>query len=106
LKMVGSDLRTFYKRAMRNFLPRQILEKTKHGFGLPFGVWLKTHAALREMIFSLLTDLKLRRIVRSEFLDQLIREQRSGDASYFGYAIWALAMLGGGLKAHPPASPT
>ena len=106
LKMVGSDLRTFYKRAMRSFLPREILEKTKHGFGLPFGVWLKTDAALGEMIFSLLTDLKSRRIVRQSFLDQLIREQRAGDASYFGYAIWDLAMLEGWLKAHPFASPT
>jgi asparagine synthase (glutamine-hydrolysing) len=105
LKMAGSDLRTFYKQAMRSFLPREILEKRKHGFGLPFGVWLKTHAALGEMIFSLLTDLKSRRIIRAGFLDQLIREQRSGDASYFGYAIWDLAMLEGWIKAHPSLSP-
>ena len=102
LKMEGAQLRSFYKRAMRDFLPPQILNKTKHGFGLPFGVWLKTDARLAEMIFSLLSDLKSRRIIRPEFLDQLIREQRDGDASYFGYAIWDLAMLEAWLKVHAP----
>jgi len=100
MKMEGTELRSFYKRAMRDFLPQEILNKTKHGFGLPFGVWLKTDARLADLIFSLLTDLKSGRIVRTEFLDQLIREQRDGDASYFGYAIWDLAMLEAWLKAH------
>ncbi len=106
MKMEGTQLRSFYKRAMRDFLPQEILNKTKHGFGLPFGVWLKTDARLAELIFSLLTDLKSRRIVRPEFLDQLIREQRDGDASYFGYAIWDLAMLEAWLKAHTGALET
>jgi len=103
MKMNGAELRTFYKHAMRDFLPHEILNKTKHGFGLPFGVWLKTDARLSDLIFSSLTDLKARRIVRAEFLDQLIREQRAGDASYFGYAIWDLAMLEAWLKAHAPS---
>jgi asparagine synthase (glutamine-hydrolysing) len=102
MKMNGTELRTFYKRAMRDFLPPEILNKTKHGFGLPFGVWLKTDARLADMIFSALTDLKRRRIVRAEFLDQLIREQKAGDASYFGYAIWDLAMLEAWLATHAP----
>lgn len=103
VKMQGNELRSFYKRAMRDFLPQEILHKTKHGFGLPFGVWLKTDQRLGELIFSLLTDLKSRHIVRAEFLDRLIREQRAGDASYFGYAIWDLAMLEAWLKTHVPA---
>jgi asparagine synthase (glutamine-hydrolysing) len=102
IKMEGSELRSFYKKAMRDFLPREILEKSKHGFGLPFGVWLKTDPRLADLIFSLLSDLKSRHIVRAEFLDQLIREQRAGDASYFGYAIWDLGMLEAWLKAHVP----
>jgi asparagine synthase (glutamine-hydrolysing) len=103
VKMEGNQLRSFYKRAMRDFLPQEILNKSKHGFGLPFGVWLKTDQRLGDLIFSLLADLKSRHIVRAEFLDQLIREQRAGDASYFGYAIWDLAMLEAWLKTHVPA---
>jgi len=87
------QLRDFYKKSMQGFLPDEILNKSKHGFGLPFGTWLKTHKPLAEVIYGLLNDLKHRRIIRPDFIDQLIENHRSGHASYFGYAIWDLAML-------------
>jgi asparagine synthase (glutamine-hydrolysing) len=102
LKMRGLELRSFYKDAMRGFLPQEILDKTKHGFGLPFGVWLQSHAQLGELIYAQLTDLKARRIVQPQFLDKLIADQRAGHASYYGYAIWDFAMLEAWLKAHAP----
>jgi len=100
VKMRGLELRSFYKRAMSGFLPAEIIAKTKHGFGLPFGVWLKSHARLGELVFGLLSDLKARRIVRAAFLDDLVAQHRDGHASYFGYAIWDLAMLEAWLQAH------
>jgi asparagine synthase (glutamine-hydrolysing) len=100
MMMDGPELRTFYRRAMRGFLPAGILAKRKHGFGLPFGIWLKDHARLRELIFGLLSAFKARRIVRPEFIDRLIAGQRDGDAGYFGYAIWDLAMLEAWLASH------
>ena len=99
-KIEGGQLRSFFKKAMRGFLPEEILTKPKHGFGLPFGEWLKTHAPLRELIYSHLHALKQRRIVRSVFLDELIEQHQHGHASYFGYAIWDLAMLEAWLQAH------
>jgi len=100
VKMPGGRLRQFYKEAMRGFLPDEILNKPKQGFGLPFGVWLKSDPAFADMIYSLLSDLKARRIVRPDVLDRLIEDQRSGHHSYFGYAIWDLAMLEAWLSAH------
>jgi asparagine synthase (glutamine-hydrolysing) len=100
VKMRGNRLRTFYKDAMGSFLPESILQKSKHGFGLPFGVWLKTHVALGELVYGLLSQLKRRRIVRSAFLDQLVDEHRAGHPSYFGYAIWDLALLEAWLSKH------
>ncbi|MGH8264602.1 MAG: asparagine synthase-related protein, partial [Steroidobacterales bacterium] len=99
-KVRGFELRAFFKQAMAGFLPRAIIEKKKHGFGLPFGLWLKTHRALADLIYSLLTDLKSRRIVRGAFLGRLIEDHRTGHPSFFGYAIWDLAMLEAWLAAH------
>jgi asparagine synthase (glutamine-hydrolysing) len=99
MKMEGRELRSFFKRAMAGFLPREVLEKKKHGFGLPFGVWLKTHAALRELIFDHLSGLAGRRIVRRPFIDALVQGHASGEPGYYGYAIWDLAMLEGWLRA-------
>jgi len=100
MKIRGTELRTFFKRAMSGFLPTAIINKPKHGFGLPFGVWLKSDRALREMIYSHLTDLKARRIVDAQFIDELISQHREGHASYFGYAIWDLAMLEAWMARH------
>jgi asparagine synthase (glutamine-hydrolysing) len=99
-KMRRLELRSFYKDAMRGFLPDAILNKTKHGFGLPFGDWLRSDARLADMINSHLSNLKARRIVRSDFIDRLIADQRTGHAMYYGYAIWDLAMLEAWMQAH------
>lgn len=105
LKMRGNELRSFYKHAMRDFLPQEILQKTKHGMGLPFGDWLRRDARLARLVESALADLKSRRIVRAEFLDGLIRLHREGgvgDATDSGYPIWVLAMLETWLQVHAP----
>lgn len=99
-KMRRFKLRSFFKDAMAGFLPQEILTKSKHGFGLPFGVWLKTHEPLSDLIYSYLTALKLRGVVRPQFIDRLIDDHRTGHASYFGYVIWDLAMLEAWLQAH------
>ena len=99
-KIEGMNLRSFYKKAMIGFLPKDILNKPKHGFGLPFGAWLKTHAPLKDLIYSYLHDLKKRHIIQNNFIENVIREHQSGHASYFGYAIWDLAMLEAWLQKH------
>jgi asparagine synthase (glutamine-hydrolysing) len=102
IKMRRLELRSFYKGAMRDFLPVEVLRKQKHGFGLPFGVWLKTHSRLADMIYGYLGALRARGIVRPDFIDQLVADHRSGHPGYFGYAIWDLAMLEAWLQSHAP----
>jgi asparagine synthase (glutamine-hydrolysing) len=100
MKIRGTELRSFFKKAMSDFLPREILRKKKHGFGLPFGLWLKTDRDLSDLIYSQLSDLKKRRIIAEDFVDDLIEQHRKGHASYFGTAIWDLAMLEAWMAAH------
>jgi asparagine synthase (glutamine-hydrolysing) len=100
MKMKRMRLRSFYKNAMAGFLPAEIIAKGKHGFGLPFGPWLRTHRRLGELVYGLLSDLKKRTLVRGAFLDDLVEQQRVGHANYFGYAIWDLAILEAWLQAH------
>ena len=57
---------------MRGFLPETILNKEKHGFGLPFGTWLKSEPALAETVYTNLSNLKKRRMFRDGFIDDLI----------------------------------
>jgi asparagine synthase (glutamine-hydrolysing) len=94
------ELRHFYKETMKDFLPHEIITKSKHGFGLPFGQWLKATPALQAEVYPAVEALKKRDIVRSDFIDNTLREfQTDPDASYFGPMIWVLAILEHWLQA-------
>lgn len=99
-KIVGDNLRAFYKAALADFLPAEIIAKKKHGFGLPFGEWLNKSAALRTAIFDSLESLKTKRIVREDFLDDLTRRHREEHAAYYGVSIWVFAMFARWLDEH------
>ena len=60
----GGKLRGFYKRAFADFLPDAVINKSKHGFGLPFGVWTKNHDGLNRMARDNLASLDQRGILR------------------------------------------
>ncbi|MCD2451800.1 asparagine synthase C-terminal domain-containing protein [Methylicorpusculum oleiharenae] len=92
-KLKGQQLRWFYKEAMRNYLPDQIINKSKHGFGLPFGIWLKDHQPLKELAYDSINALKKRDYLRSDFLDHAIKMHQSVHAAYYGELIWILMML-------------
>ncbi len=90
LKVKGLRLRFLFKRALKDFLPPEILRKTKHGFGLPFGVWLRAHPPLAQLAADSLAAFGRRGIVRRDYIDRLLAEHRSGHATYFGTMIWVL----------------
>ncbi|GGC17089.1 asparagine synthetase B family protein [Pseudoduganella buxea] len=92
-KLNGTQLRWFFKKALTGFLPDQIITKQKHGFGLPFGVWLQQHKPLQELASDSLHDLKKRGIVRGAFIEQLVGQHLSEHAGYHGTMVWVLMML-------------
>jgi asparagine synthase (glutamine-hydrolysing) len=92
-KLKGQKLRWFYKQAMTGFLPDGILNKPKHGFGLPFGVWLRDHQPLKNLAYDAIADLKKRAYFKPEFLDHAVDMHQSIHAAYYGELIWILMML-------------
>jgi asparagine synthase (glutamine-hydrolysing) len=93
LKLRGTRLRYFFKQALRDFLPKEILAKRKHGFGLPFGPWLLAHGPLAELALDSLADLKKRAIVQGGFIDELSSVHVRRHADYFSTMVWVLMML-------------
>jgi len=99
-KLKGTTLRHFFKRALRQHLPREILRKKKHGFGLPFGHWLQTDARLRDFAFDSLVSLKARAIVKADFIDHLTGKLLPEHPAYHGTMVWVLMMLEQWLHHH------
>jgi len=99
-KVRGARLRWFFKEALRDLLPEKIISKSKHGFGLPFGVWSTQHAPLAELVGDSLADLGRRGWVKPAYLNELLRKQREDHATYYGVMIWVTMMLETWLWAH------
>lgn len=92
LKLKGLQLRWFFKEALRGFLPEEIITKKKHGFGLPFGMWMTRHAGLKALAMESLDSLRGRGIVRAAFLDRLTSVYLPQSPGYYGEMVWILMM--------------
>ena len=101
-KLKGRTLRWFFKYALRDFLPDEILRKQKHGFGLPFGVWACTHSDLKNFVCDALDNLRKRGIVQPRFLDKLSGELLPAYPGYYGELVWILMMLELWMQSHNP----
>lgn len=104
-KVRGSQLRYFFKEALRDFLPEATIAKKKHGFGLPAGLWLRDHPPLRDLGGDALASLRRRRIFRDELLDDLMSTRLSEHAAYYGTLTWVLMMLEMWFRTHRVAGP-
>jgi asparagine synthase (glutamine-hydrolysing) len=105
-KVKGTRLRPFFKESLRDLLPAEVIRKTKHGFGLPFGVWMLGHAPLYELAGDSLAAFRTRGYMRPEYLDRLLEQQRrSGHASYYGVMVWVITMLEQWLRSRETARP-
>ena len=104
-KVRGLRLRWFFKEALRDFLPAETVAKSKHGFGLPFGLWLRQHRGLSDLAQDSLAAFARRRIVRQDYIRSLLEQHRTGHATYFGVMIWVLMMLEHWLCARQRCAP-
>ena len=99
-KVRGARLRWFFKEALRDLLPEKIINKSKHGFGLPFGMWSTSHAPLAELVGDSLSDLGRRGWIKPAYLNEMLRKQREDHATYYGVMIWVPMMLENWMRAH------
>jgi len=70
------------KWLLRNRLPRDIVRRRKHGFGVPLGQWFRTE--LRPLVHEVCEETALRRagLVQPEYVARLIREHMRGEADH------------------------
>jgi asparagine synthase (glutamine-hydrolysing) len=86
-KLKGMKLRWFFKEALRGFLPDEIITKKKHGFGLPFGLWMVRHEGLRRLATESLRSVAQRGVVRPEFVRELLDVHLGTAPQYYGTIV-------------------
>jgi len=95
-------LRAFFKDAFKDFLPAEVINKKKHGFGMPFYEWTRDHPALRELAYDSLRSLSDRHLMRSAFIDKVMSEHARSEATLYDGLVWDLMMLELWFQSHPP----
>lgn len=95
IRMRGQHLRSFFKNAYADLLPAEILQKTKHGFGLPIPVWLRTDRPLNDLMHELVlsSTSTQRGFFSKQALERLIGAHRTDQTSFYGTILWNLMVL-------------
>ena len=92
LKLVGDETKHILKRAVSDWVPAEILNRPKQGFGVPVQEWINLQ--LRDRMHDVLSDSRTRQrgYVSSEYLDVLLDEHERGRRDH-STSLWALLML-------------
>jgi len=95
LKLKGFEKRYIFKKAMEHILPREVLYKKKHGFGVPLSRWLLQDQQLNAFMRDVLSDRRTRQrgYFRPAFVDDLLRLHQEGHVSFYGEVLWYLLAL-------------
>jgi asparagine synthase (glutamine-hydrolysing) len=92
MKATTFGLKRLLRHALSRDLPRSILKRRKHGFGVPVGKWFR--GDLKEPFLDLVLSKDARSLValRSDGVQRLFREHQDGVADH-GARLWTLLSL-------------
>jgi asparagine synthase (glutamine-hydrolysing) len=92
LKMRGLETKHILKRAVQGWVPAEILDRGKQGFGMPMQLWINTR--LRDRIHGTLTEARTRQrgYFDPRYVSLLLDEHRRGRRDH-SPALWALFVL-------------
>ena len=91
--LLDGRLRGFFKKGMTGILPEAVVNKTKHGFGLPFSRWLKTDSGLKELVDSTLRDFQKRGIFRRSFIERVMQSRQEPGETILDRFTWDIMIL-------------
>ena len=107
VKMRGTELRSFFKKAYADFLPESTRTKSKHGFGLPIPVWLRTNSRLNDMMHDLVLSPKSvqRGFFQKKMLEHMLDAHRQDTTSFYGTLLWNVMVLELWCRSHLDRAP-
>ncbi|PYS16436.1 MAG: asparagine synthase [Acidobacteria bacterium] len=95
LKVRKSQLRYLFKKSMAGVLPPAVIKKQKHGFGLPYCIWVGERGPLQDFTFDVLgsTRCRQRGYFRPDLFEWLWSQYDSVHQKFYGDLLWVFMML-------------
>jgi asparagine synthase (glutamine-hydrolysing) len=92
LKLKGTNLKYLLKKVAGRYLPRELIERQKQGFGFPLGPWMRTD--LRTFIYNLFAESRFieHGLFNAGYVNRIIAEHMDGKADH-NYRLWVLINL-------------
>jgi asparagine synthase (glutamine-hydrolysing) len=92
LKLSGMETKHLFKRAVKDLIPDEILNRPKQGFGVPIQQWInhQLKARIRETLMDRQTQ--QRGFIDQHYVNVLLDEHERGRRDHSS-ALWALLML-------------
>lgn len=91
LKLNGATRKYILKEAARGLLPDAIIDREKHGFGVPLGAWLRRDSQpVRDILLS--DTARARHLLNMTEVENLISAHTSGARDH-GFRLWSLLAL-------------
>jgi asparagine synthase (glutamine-hydrolysing) len=92
MKLKGLETKHIFKRAVRDLVPPEILNRSKQGFGIPINRWINEQ--LRDRVRGTLTEPRTmqRGYVQPRYVNLLLDEHERGRRDH-ATELWALFML-------------
>jgi asparagine synthase (glutamine-hydrolysing) len=95
MKVKGANLRYIFKKSLINFLPKEVIQKKKHGFGLPIGIWIRTKEKISSFVKDhlLSSSCSIRPYFKKGFIEDLFSQHSLTGSAYYGDIIYLLLIL-------------
>lgn len=87
----GQQGKYIFKKAVAPYLPREIINRPKMGFGVPIDHWFRNE--LRDLVFDTLLSTRAikRGYFRKSYIEHMLQRHQQGEQ--WQYLIWNLLML-------------
>jgi asparagine synthase (glutamine-hydrolysing) len=92
MKLKRKTLKYIFKKVAHRYLPEELINREKQGFGFPLGIWMRKE--LKDFLGSLFAQSRFDQagIFNREYMTHLLQEHVSGKANH-DYRLWILMNL-------------
>lgn len=92
MKLKGRDLKYILKKVASRYLPQELIDRKKQGFGFPLGLWMRSD--LKNFLINLFSESRFieHGIFNKVYVDSLLEEHLEGIADH-NFRLWILINL-------------
>jgi len=88
------------KEILSQYIPRELYERPKKGFSVPMQRWLKNELAFLPQQYLESENLRLFDAVPKCFVQNVVKQYKSGKRDWFYNRVWSLVVLSHYLEIH------